>query len=96
MAMACIAERLCCSGAVASCVTLRRAVALLSVTSVAGIAFFYHRHNHHCEPFVYSLFCLSEYFAITLNMIYHLIGANMVRRFGEATTDINANAVTKC
>jgi hypothetical protein len=33
--------------------------------------YFYYRHNRYCEPFVYSLFSLSEYLLILLNIRYH-------------------------
>jgi hypothetical protein len=56
------------------------------------IAYFYQRHNRYCEAYVYSMFCLSEYLAIVLNMIFHLCGPYMIWRFYQLQQpDVNDN-----
>ena len=35
------------------------------------MVYLYFRHNNHCEPYMYSYFCLVEYSVIFMNMIYH-------------------------
>ena len=34
--------------------------------------FLYYVHNEYCPPYVYSLFCLSEYAFVLTNMAYHM------------------------
>jgi apolipoprotein N-acyltransferase len=92
MAMACAIERLCSSSNVGGrSVIARRIVASISFYSVILVAYFYHRHNRLCEPYVYSMFCLSEYLSIVLNMIFHLIAPYMIWRENSRRTDINQN-----
>ena len=69
----------------------------LSVLAVASIAFFYHRHNSYCEAYVYSLFCLSEYVSIVLNMVFHLVGAYIgwLSVAVADKTDVNDNLTQK-
>ena len=39
------------------------------------MSYFYYRHNEYCEPYVYSLFCLCEYFIVVANMWFHFTAA---------------------
>lgn len=34
--------------------------------------YFFYRHNTYCEPFLYTLFALSEYLIIIFNICFHL------------------------
>ena len=34
--------------------------------------FFYWYHNAHCTPYAYSMFCLTEYLVVLLNMGFHM------------------------
>ena len=96
MGMACNVERQCSpQTSFGSTVRLRRVVMALSVLAVASIAFFYHRHNSYCEAYVYSMFCLSEYVAIALNMTFHLLGASIVWREDADVNDVNGNETKK-
>jgi len=47
---------------------------LILITIVSGLlmTYFYYRHNAYCEPYVYSMFCLTEYAVVVFNMIFHL------------------------
>ncbi|KAI5635544.1 frag1/DRAM/Sfk1 family domain-containing protein [Phthorimaea operculella] len=45
------------------------------VTNVASfifVAYFFLRHNRLCEPYVYSMFALSEYVLVVSNIAFHL------------------------
>lgn len=46
---------------------------LLTGSLVAGalMFYFYWRHNEYCEPYVYSFFCLCEYFIVVFNIGFH-------------------------
>ena len=34
---------------------------------------FFFRHNYFCEPYIYSLYCLFEYFIVVTNIGYHSV-----------------------
>ena len=99
MGMAANAERLCVTSASVPTkfIVARRVIASLSVICVALIAFFYYRHNRYCEAYVYSLFCLSEYLSIILNMAFHLVGAYVGWLSADVPdkTDVNDNLTQK-
>ena len=99
MAMAINAERICVTSTSVPTkfIILRRVIASLSVICVAMIAIFYYRHNRYCEAYVYSLFCLSEYVSIVLNMVFHLVGAYIGWLSVAVTdkTDVNDNLTQK-
>jgi len=40
-------------------------------TSLILALYFYYRHNAYCEPGVYTLFALSEYAFVFINVLYH-------------------------
>ncbi|EFN69959.1 Post-GPI attachment to proteins factor 2 [Camponotus floridanus] len=48
---------------------------MLNVFSIFIACYFFYRHNKYCEPFVYSMFALSEYGVVISNMGYHLTAA---------------------
>lgn len=48
---------------------------MLNVFSILIACYFFYRHNKYCEPFVYSMFALSEYGVVISNMGYHLTAA---------------------
>jgi hypothetical protein len=33
--------------------------------------YFFYRHNHYCEPGIYTLFALAEYSFIIANVLFH-------------------------
>jgi|UniRef100_A0AC35FPK2 hypothetical protein len=42
-----------------------------TVSLICAMYFFY-RHNAFCEPFIYSMFALSEYAVVIFNVLFHL------------------------
>ncbi|XP_040576225.1 post-GPI attachment to proteins factor 2-like [Lepeophtheirus salmonis] len=40
--------------------------------SIPLLLYFYYRHNSFCEPYVYSFFCITEYFIVLSNMGFHM------------------------
>ncbi|XP_032666018.1 post-GPI attachment to proteins factor 2-like [Odontomachus brunneus] len=54
---------------------------MLNVLCIIIASYFFYRHNKYCEPFVYSMFALSEYGVVLSNMGFHLTAA-----FDFATT----------
>lgn len=46
---------------------------LLGTTLTCGVLmlYFYWRHNEYCEPYVYSLFCVTEYVVVLANIGFH-------------------------
>ena len=49
----------------------RQFLTFLSFFGEITMVYLYFRHNNHCEPYMYSYFCLVEYSVIFMNMIYH-------------------------
>ncbi len=47
---------------------------LLITTLSCGLlmVYFYWHHNTYCRPYVYSLFCISEYVIVLCNMGFHM------------------------
>ncbi|KAG1673725.1 Post-GPI attachment to proteins factor 2 [Nymphon striatum] len=45
---------------------------LINILSIFMAVYFFFRHNWHCEPGVYSLFCLCEYMVVLSNMGFHM------------------------
>lgn len=43
----------------------------LSLTLLAGI--FFVRHSSYCEPYVYTMFALSEYLVVLINIYFHFL-----------------------
>nr|ACO15620.1 Post-GPI attachment to proteins factor 2 [Caligus clemensi] len=52
--------------------TLKRRIFKAQVFSIPLLLYFYYRHNSYCEPYVYSFFCISEYFIVLSNMAFHM------------------------
>ncbi|CAF0896792.1 unnamed protein product [Adineta ricciae] len=46
---------------------------LFNFVSLTISLYFFYRHNRFCEPFIYSGYCLFEYFVILTNISYHSI-----------------------
>ncbi|XP_035433931.2 post-GPI attachment to proteins factor 2 [Spodoptera frugiperda] len=44
---------------------------IVYISSFASAAYFFLRHNRLCEPYVYSLFSLSEYIVVFSNILFH-------------------------
>ncbi|CAH1646605.1 unnamed protein product [Spodoptera littoralis] len=44
---------------------------IVNITSFASAAYFFLRHNRLCEPYVYSMFGLSEYIVVFSNILFH-------------------------
>ncbi|XP_058057380.1 post-GPI attachment to proteins factor 2-like [Anopheles bellator] len=61
----------------------KRRLLWINIISILLAVYFFVRHNKHCEPFVYSLFALSEYLFVYSNIGFHMtaywdfINANM-------------------
>lgn len=53
----------------------KRRAMMLNVSCILIACYFFYRHNKYCEPFVYSLFALSEYGVVLSNMGFHLTAA---------------------
>ncbi|XP_018356424.1 PREDICTED: post-GPI attachment to proteins factor 2-like isoform X2 [Trachymyrmex septentrionalis] len=53
----------------------KRRSMMLNVMCIVIACYFFYRHNKYCEPFVYSMFALSEYGVVLSNMGYHLTAA---------------------
>jgi len=45
--------------------------ALVHILSAVSATYFYHRHTSHCEPLMYTWFCLSEYVVVFSNIVFH-------------------------
>lgn len=58
----------------------RRRISILVCVDAALMFYLYYRHNRYCEPYMYSMFCLSEYLVIVLNMIYHNMGPSLLNQ----------------
>ncbi|VVC89853.1 post-GPI attachment to proteins factor 2 [Leptidea sinapis] len=43
-----------------------------NVVSFALAAYFFLRHNSHCEPYVYSMFGFTEYIVVVSNILFHM------------------------
>ncbi|XP_065322266.1 post-GPI attachment to proteins factor 2-like isoform X2 [Gordionus sp. m RMFG-2023] len=50
---------------------LKRKISNSIIVIIILAAYLYRRHNTFCEPYVYSLFALSEYTFVILNIIFH-------------------------
>ncbi|KAJ8721444.1 hypothetical protein PYW07_002219 [Mythimna separata] len=48
---------------------------VVNVSSFAAAAYFFLRHNRQCEPYIYSMFGLSEYIVVISNIVFHLTTA---------------------
>lgn len=48
---------------------------ITNATSFALAAYFFLRHNSSCEPYIYSMFGLSEYVVVISNVVFHLTTA---------------------
>jgi len=59
---------------------LRRRLSVL-VCLVASLMFYlYYRHNRYCEPYMYSMFCITEYLVIIFIMMYHNLGPPLLNQ----------------
>ena len=46
---------------------------LLNIFSFFISLYFYFRHNSHCEPNIYSMYCFFEYVVVLTNIAYHAV-----------------------
>ncbi|CAF0903669.1 unnamed protein product [Rotaria sordida] len=46
---------------------------IINITSFFISIYFYFRHNEFCEPNIYSMYCLFEYFVVLTNIAYHSV-----------------------
>ncbi|CAF3401936.1 unnamed protein product [Rotaria socialis] len=46
---------------------------LVNIMSFFISLYFYFRHNDYCEPNIYSMYCLFEYFVVLTNIAYHAV-----------------------
>ena len=44
---------------------------LFYISMCLASMYFYYRHNRFCEPYIYSMFSLCEYFTVLANIYYH-------------------------
>ncbi|QQP56608.1 Post-GPI attachment to proteins factor 2, partial [Caligus rogercresseyi] len=51
---------------------LKRRIFKAQVLAIPLLLYFYYRHNSYCEPYVYSFFCITEYFIVLSNMAFHM------------------------
>ena len=49
----------------------KRTILKANIIAIPLLVFFYWRHNEFCEPYVYTLFCLTEYAIVLMNVAYH-------------------------
>ena len=42
-----------------------------SATTISSMILFYWYHNAYCQSYAYSLFCVTEYFVVLLNIYFH-------------------------
>ncbi|CAF2621965.1 unnamed protein product [Rotaria sp. Silwood2] len=49
---------------------------IINIGSFFISLYFYFRHNEHCEPNMYSMYCLFEYFVVLTNIAYHAVIMN--------------------
>lgn len=50
---------------------MKKMSCLVYFVSLTVAIYFYKRHNKHCEPYVYTMFALCEYFVVLSNMTFH-------------------------
>ncbi|XP_035780795.1 post-GPI attachment to proteins factor 2-like [Anopheles albimanus] len=50
----------------------KRRLMWVNMLSILLAVYFFLRHNHYCEPYVYSLFALSEYVFVYSNIGFHM------------------------
>ena len=48
-------------------------IAWLNLIMMMSAAYFFLRHNSHCEPYVYTFFALSEYIIVLSNIYFHTL-----------------------
>lgn len=48
-------------------------IAWLNLVMMISATYFFFRHNNHCEPYVYTLFALSEYVIVLSNIYFHTL-----------------------
>jgi hypothetical protein len=52
-------------------VRVKTMIAWLNLFMMISATYFFFRHNSHCEPYVYTLFALSEYIIVLSNIYFH-------------------------
>ncbi len=56
-----------------NCRTKRFKWFIIHLVSFLISLYFFYRHNHFCEPYIYSMFCSFEYLVVLTNIGYHSI-----------------------
>lgn len=52
-------------------VRVKTLIAWLNLFMVMSASYFFFRHNNYCEPYVYTLFAMSEYIIVLSNIYFH-------------------------
>lgn len=52
---------------------IKRIISWMTLTLILLAAYTFARHNQHCEPYVYTVFSLSEYVIVLSNIYFHTL-----------------------
>lgn len=52
---------------------IKKVIAWMTLILSLSATYFFYRHNNYCEPYVYSLFALSEFIIVLGNIYFHFL-----------------------